>query len=266
MWLQPRWEYMHGHPLLARLDLSAIGVAEQHGRVVGVIHPEDHPAFCYLQGHPETAALKEALVEWALAHFGGRSERFGDVNGVWVSDPDPGLEAILAGRGFSPTAVRESMAVRTLRATLPGHPLPPGYHLATLVEDDDPRKVNRVLWRGFDHEGPAPEADVAGRVRTQQTPHFRKDLNVVVIDEAGDFVAYAGIWLEPVNRVAYVEPVATDPDHRRRGLASAAIVDGLRRVRAEGALVAWVASDHPLYAALGFRVTCSNTLWVRPRN
>jgi predicted N-acetyltransferase YhbS len=87
----------------------------------------------------------------------------------------------------------------------------------------------------------------------------------VVEDAAGAYVAYAGIWFDPINRVACVEPVATDPEHRRRGLASAAIVEGLRRARAEGATVAWVGSDLPVYASLGFTVTCHNTLWVKRR-
>ena len=36
-WLQPRWEYMHFHPLIRGLDLSRCGVAEEHGEIVGVI-------------------------------------------------------------------------------------------------------------------------------------------------------------------------------------------------------------------------------------
>lgn len=264
VWLQPRWEYMHGHPLVERLVLADIGVAEEHRRVVGVIHPEHDPAFCHLQAHPGTAAVKEALVEWALDHFGGTSAAFGGrVLGIWLADSDRGLEAILTRHGFTPTEAREYLAVRDLTGRLPAVTLPAGYRLSTLVHDDDPGKVNRVLWRGFDHEGPPPDAEIAGRVRAQQTPHFRKDLNIVVVDDGGEFVAYAGIWLEPVNRVAYVEPVATDPDHRRRGLGSAAVLEGLRRVRAEGATEAWVGSDLPCYTALGFTVTCSKTLWVR---
>jgi predicted N-acetyltransferase YhbS len=85
-----------------------------------------------------------------------------------------------------------------------------------------------------------------------------------VVDALGDFVSYAGLWMDPVNRIANLEPVATDPDHRRRGLASAAIVEGLRRVRTEGATTVWVGSDHPLYTSLGFRVMCTDTLWVKP--
>jgi predicted N-acetyltransferase YhbS len=256
---------MHGHPLVEQIDLSRIGVAELHGHIVGVVHPEHHPAFCHLQAHPETHAIKEALIEWAIAHLYGPSKTFGrEVTGIWVADPDPGIEAILTARGFTPTEAREHLSVRSLAAPLPPAPLPEGYRLTSLVEDDNLEKLNRVLWRGFDHEGPPPEAEIPGRLRVQQTPHFRKDLNIVVVDTHGDFVSYAGLWIDPVNRIANLEPVATDPDHRRRGLASSAIVEGLRRVRTEGATTVWVGSDHPLYTSLGFRVMCSDTLWIKP--
>lgn len=257
---------MHAHPFVEHIDLTRIGIAEHHGRVVGVIHPEDHPAFCHLQAHPGTAAVKESLVGWAEAHLGGMSETFGGpVLGIWVPDPDPGLEAILEEHGFERTEHREAMATRTLTRRLPDVILRDGYRLATLADENDLREVNRVLWRGFGHDGPPPDAEIPGRERMQHSPHFRKDLNVVAIDEDGHYVAYAGVWLDPVNRLAMVEPVATDPDHRRRGLASAAIVEGLRRAHAEGAIVAWVGADLPVYASLGFVVTCHNTLWVKRR-
>ena len=266
VWLQPRWAYMHAHPFVMRLDLSQIGIAEDHGHVVGVVHPEEHPAFCFLQAHPGTAVVKEALVDWALHHLGGISQSLGgEVIGIWVPDPDPGLDAILTERGFAATTQREPMAMRALNRRLPSVILPDGYRLHTLAEEDDIPEVNRVLWRGFDHEGPPPEDEIPGRIRMQHSPHFRRDLHAVVEDAAGAYVAYAGIWFDPINRVACVEPVATDPEHRRRGLASAAIVEGLRRARAEGATVAWVGSDLPVYASLGFTVPCHNTLWVKRR-
>lgn len=255
---------MHAHPFVDRIDLSRIGIAEHHRHVVGVIHPEHHPAFCHLQAHPGTAEVKAALVDWAIGTCGGHSETFGgEVIGIWVPDPDPGLEAILTDRGFASSGEREPMAVRNLTRRLPEVDLADGYRLTSLAEEDDVHQVNRVLWRGFGHDGPPPDEEIPGRLRVQRSPHFRRDLQVIVVDAEGGYAAYAGLWIDPVNRIAMVEPVATDPDHRRRGLASAAIVEGLRRAHAEGVTEAWVGADLPVYAALGFTVTCHDTLWVK---
>jgi len=43
----------------------------------------------------------------------------------------------------------------------------------------------------------------------QAGPHFREDLTIVVEAPDGDFVAFGGLWFDPVNKIAYVEPVAT---------------------------------------------------------
>jgi predicted N-acetyltransferase YhbS len=141
--------------------------------------------------------------------------------------------------------------------------LPAGYRLSSLAESDDVAKADRVLWRGFDHEGEPPPESLADRRFMQSAPNFRRDLNIVVLDAAGGFAAYAGLWLEPRGRVAYVEPVATDPDHRRRGLGRAAVAEGLRRCRTEGAEVAFVGSELPIYGSLGFAVETRYATWHR---
>jgi len=99
--------------------------------------------------------------------------------------------------------------------------------------------------------------------RAQATPNYRRDLNIVVVAPDGTFAAHAGIWYLPGLRVVHVEPVATDPGHRRRGLGTVAVIEGLRRVREDGATMAWVGSDQLIYMSMGFRVTAAPTLWWR---
>jgi len=76
-----------------------------------------------------------------------------------------------------------------------------------------------LLHRGFDQPGEPPEDGLEGRRFMQWAPNFRKDLQVVVEAPNGVFASYCGMWYESVNRIAYVEPVATDPDYRRMGRA-----------------------------------------------
>jgi predicted N-acetyltransferase YhbS len=77
----------------------------------------------------------------------------------------------------------------------------------------------------------------------------------------GDLASYCGIWYAPANRLAYVEPVATDPDYRRRGLARAAVLEGIRRASLLGATRAIVGSGQPFYHAIGFRQIYTTYLW-----
>jgi predicted N-acetyltransferase YhbS len=97
----------------------------------------------------------------------------------------------------------------------------------------------------------------------QTGPHFRKDLTIVVETPNGDFVAFSGLWFDPVNRFGYVEPVATDPDYRRMGLGTAAVLEGIRRCGELGATVAYAGTDMPFYLDMGFKKLFTMNCWIR---
>jgi len=140
--------------------------------------------------------------------------------------------------------------------------LPEGFRLKSLADDNDLRKIHRVLWRGFNHEG-EPDEDLEGRRKMQSGPNFRHDLTIVVEAPDGNFVSFCGMWYEKTNRIAYVEPVATDPDYRRMGLGKAAVWEGIRRCGAEGATVAYVGSDQEFYHAIDFNTLHYRNCWTK---
>ncbi len=120
-----------------------------------------------------------------------------------------------------------------------------------------------ALWRGFNHPGEPPPDGIEGRRKVQSGPHFRHDLAIVVQAPDGAFVAYSGLWFDPVNRLGYVEPVATDPDYRRLGLGTAAVLEGIRRCGELEATAAYIGSNRPFYLAMGFKVLYTSNCWVR---
>jgi predicted N-acetyltransferase YhbS len=264
-WLQPRWEYMHHHPFIENLDLTTIALYEDDGRVVGLAHPEDKPAFIYFQRHPGYDYILPRMFEHADEHFGGPSimlER--NIIGLFINDFDTALEDEAANHGYELlSGYAEGYSRLALDKPIPAPVLPDRFRLQSLAEDNDQRKINRCLWRGFNHEGEQPEEEANGPAVAQHAPNFRKDLTMVAVEPGGEYVSYAGIWLVADLGFAYVEPVATDPDYRRMGLGRAAVLETARRVQAEGARVAWVGSDHDFYMALGFEKKFQRNLWVK---
>lgn len=264
-WLQPRWEYMHFHPLIRGLDLGRCGVAEERGEIVGVVHLEHDPAVTYLQRTPGADHVIGPLLAWAERHLGGRSEALGrDVLGLYVPVFDEVLRRAVEEHGFveHPDDREPQSRLTDIDLLEPADP-PRGYVLRSLADDNDLAKVDRVLWRGFGHEGPTPEAGIEERRFMQSAPNFRLDLTIVAVHDAGGYASFCGMWVVPDIGLAYVEPVATDPDHRRRGVGRAVVIEALRRAAAAGAEVAWVGSDQPFYTSLGFEVMFASTLWVK---
>ena len=264
-WLQPRWEYMHFHPLIKEVDRSKIGIAEDGSVILGVVHFEHAEWQVYFQVRPGSEYIKPNLFDYAEENFQGISESTDRlIRAVYINDFDTPLEEIAKDRGYEIWVDNgEETSRLILDKPVPEVMLPIGFTLQSLSDELDLAKINRVLWRGFNHPGPAPEEEIQDRWESMQAPNFRKDLTIVVVAPDGNYVSYCGMWILPENRVAYVEPVATDPDYRRMGLGRAAVSESVRRAARLGAEVAWVGSGLEFYQALGFENMFTTYPWIK---
>jgi GNAT superfamily N-acetyltransferase len=81
-------------------------------------------------------------------------------------------------------------------------------------------------------------------------------IDMVAVKE-GEFTCFAGIWIDKENNVAYVEPVGTEEQYRKKGLARATIYSALERASSLGSTRAIVLSygeeSKQMYEKLGFR-------------
>jgi len=183
---------------------------------------------------------------------------------VFVNPFDSAFEEFVASHGYQQdTQGHRPMSTFQIPSPFPPIRLPEGFRLKSLADENDLRKICRVLHRGFDHPGELPEDGIEGIRRMQSGPSFREDLTIVVEAPTGDFVSYCGMWYDPVNQYGYVEPVATDPHYRRRGLGQAAVLEGIRRCGELGATVTYVATDKPFYLSFGFQRQFTITCWFK---
>lgn len=257
-WLQPRWEFMHFHPLLNEAELHRIRIWEDSSRIVGVVNYEDKLGYAYFSIHPDYTHLKGAMLDYAEQNLYGEliTGRKGIV--AFINDLDDEFKSIAMAKGFEKVEIYPEYRYESeyvIQNPMPEIALLEGYRLKSLQEDNDLDKVNRVLWRGFDHKGEPSGKGLEWRKKMQTAPNFRKDLNIVVEAPNGEFVAYCGMWYDKKNKVAYVEPVATDPDYRRNGLGKAAVLEGIRKCAELGAEIAIVCSGIAFYEAIGFKRT-----------
>jgi GNAT superfamily N-acetyltransferase len=119
----------------------------------------------------------------------------------------------------------------------------------------------RLQSRADGHDGPHPlvaRNGLAVEDRLRQTSLYRPDLDLVVVTEADDCAGYALCWYDPVTSIGLVEPMRTEDDHQRRGLARHLLTSGLRRlvdVGAQRIRISWEADNAAaasLYPSAGF--------------
>jgi len=264
-WLEPRWEYMHYHPSIfdQQENLARCGIWLDAGTLIGAVHFEDRLGVIYIQLDPSYAELKCEMLEYAMEHLAG-DFKVGRAVHVFLDEDDNEWHEIARRLGYErmPEPRHAEIMTKLEAEQVPNRASRlDGFEILGLDEDDDVRKVHRVMHRGFNHEGDPPEEELEGRRRKLSAPSLRKDLTVVARAPSGDFVSFCGMWFDSVNRIAYVEPVATDPDYRRRGLGTAVVLEAARRCVAEGATAAYVGSDQPFYRAMGFRPVYAHRIW-----
>lgn len=266
-WLEPAWEYMHGHPALQSQHLPQIGIWEDAGQMVAVLNYESQLGEAFFQFHPAYRYLRAEMLDYAETHLAGISERDGrKYLCAYINDNDPDFQSLAKAQGYTQDpADRRPLYRLDIPDPFPRPPLPPRFKLTSLAEDADWAKVHRVLWRGFNHEGEPPmdAEELESRRRMFDTPNASRALKIAVAAPDGSFAAFCGMFYEPVRRFAYVEPVATDPGYRRMGLGKAAVLEGIRRCNELGASVAYVGSDQLFYQALGFKKVFNSECWLK---
>jgi ribosomal protein S18 acetylase RimI-like enzyme len=266
-WIEPAWEYMHGHPLLDAASLGKIGIWEDDANLVAIVHYEWHLGEAFFQFHPDYRYLRGKMLDYAEENLFGRSRKDGrKYLQAYVNDNDDEFLSLVRERGYEKDVEgARPMAKFVIPDPFPPISLPDGFRLISLAEECDWAKVHRVLWRGFDNEGepPAGDEELESRRKMFDTPKARRDLKIAVQAPNGDFASFCGMFYEPTHHYAYVEPVATDPTYRRMGLGKAAVLEGIRRCGALGASVAYVGADLEFYRAIGFKVIYTSECWVK---
>ncbi len=262
-WLRARWEYMvYSVQDGLEENLASFGIWESGSEIVGVANFEDGPGEVYLQVHPDHTHLRAEMLSYAEKSL-SRNEEGEKRLTVWVNEFDGALQALVRERGYVRAEWDPQVVSRLDPASSLDYTLPDGFQITDRHACGDLWAINRVLWRGFNHEGPAPEQYVAGRADVEKAPMYRGDLTVMVRAPKGHLVSYCGMWYEQETGVAYVEPVATDPDYRRKGLGRAAVLEATRRARDLGARRTIVNSGLAFYGAIGFRQLFTIEPWRR---
>jgi len=166
-----------------------------------------------------------------------------------VARTDRVLRDVLTAHGFSveDDGVVEAWLATDRRPAVSA--LHDGYRLMNRVETIT--RPHHMISSKRNHGDPEP--------RLRQTSLYRPDLDLVVLDNDDDIAAYGLFWYDPTTATGLVEPMRTEDEHQRRGLARHILTAGLDLLAAAGAQRVKIcfepdnpASSH-LYVDVGFQ-------------
>lgn len=164
-----------------------------------------------------------------------------------VDCDDEALTNVLTDRGF----VREDEGI--VEAWLDAAerpeitPLAAGYRLSNRLDEND--QPHHMIVRS----GPAVDE------RLNQTSLYRPDFDLFVRADDESHAAHGLFWHDPETAIGLVEPMRTESDHQRKGLARHVITTGVNRLADAGAerIKICFESDNAgardLYLSVGFQ-------------
>lgn len=239
-------------------------------KVVAFVYYENPVTDIYFNVRKGYEFLADELVDYAISNI----PHFNNEQQFVLFEGQQFLKDAAAKRGFK-QVYEWNEGIFNFKNEL-NYELPEGYHFVD-PKNMDILKCSKLCWYGFGHgdKGEFKDWDkyddsmdwtpakshkgALSRILTP-SPHDSSQYNIVIADKNEEYVCFSGMWWVPQNQLAYMEPLCTHPDHRKKGLASAALSLHYKRMKALGASHMTGGGD-PFYQKLGYGKGYHCTIW-----
>ena len=184
-----------------------------------------------------------------------------------ISLHDTARRAQLEQLGFTPTDNLEPVFVRPTSGGIPNGTLADGFTIRNLHPDEGDLR-SAAARRSFKNTM-EPSKHTARYRQFMRSVAYDGERDIVAIAPDGRVAAFAIHWPDAALSLAQFEPVGTDPDFQRRGLARAIITWTLQRLASSGierARVMTAATNTAAatcYTACGFQLVDRLETWQR---
>ncbi|RPI70222.1 MAG: GNAT family N-acetyltransferase [Geobacteraceae bacterium] len=267
------WRYSHVGELAFNYFMVAIHLDPQghirlwhdDGKLVGYAILGEDPAFDWqvLPAYEWSGIELEAFM-WAEARTDElRKQDEKRWSGDLVSgsrEDDINRIAFLEQHGFQYCGdLAEVNMMRSLDEPIPESRLPDGYQVREVLETGEitnRASIQREVW----HPWTVGKVSDDDYTRFMQLPGYHRDLDIVSVAPNGVIAAYVNGWIDPLNKIGDFGPVGALEAYRKQGLTRAALLEGLRRMKAYGmsrVCVSTGVSNTPakqLYESIGFKI------------
>ena len=218
---------------------------DSQGQVVGVCLVEGNDITYVMHPERRNRDFEAEIRTWAIRLLEDHALQEGrdcyEINET-ACDDDPEKIALLEREGF----VRESWhyleLCRSLDEPIPEPRLPRGYVIRNVIGEQELTERTALHYDSFH---PHTSMTTEKYLRVMRTPGYDPQLDLMIVAPDGTPAAGCICWMDDVNKVGAFEPVGTRPAFRRRGLATALMLGGLRRLKSRGAVGALVGGIHP---------------------
>ena len=247
-WFPTRFENSHDQ------HVDDIRIWEDQGSIVAVANPEE-PFVYYIQVKPEYSHLEAEIIPWIVSH--SKTKKTGNTQTLTVVSLEENTEReqLLSCQGFTKSGTAGYIRLRPKDAQIQEPLLPDGFNFRAIHGREDYDRLAASVRKIFGH-GDWFTGDIIESIRS--CSFSIPELDIIIETPDGDIAAFCTFRVDPNSRIAELEPLATDPDYRKLGLAKAILLEGLKRLQKHTPTLTHIggAADNPganrLYDSAGF--------------
>ncbi|MBQ2407711.1 MAG: hypothetical protein II312_13805 [Lachnospiraceae bacterium] len=256
-WMMTNWDYLEDR------YLERIGIWESEGKIVGAMLFDHSMDVLFPMVLPGYESLYQKMYHYASEHM---VKEDNPEFLIYAKDSNTKLQKVLRKNGMIATEEKDMVALFDLSEEIPKSNLTKGYRITSLEEHRDYEQYMKCMFKGFGHEEAGEtfsftQESLSDCKKAYERSNVDLYLKISVEDEAGNYVAHAGMWYDKKSEIALVEPVCTIPECRKMGFGKEAVFEGLRRVKKMGAKIAVVGSSQQFYYSIGFIPYSTGTVW-----
>ncbi|MEM7799840.1 MAG: GNAT family N-acetyltransferase [Chloroflexota bacterium] len=204
-------------------------------QVVGLFISEYAQDDFFLVVHPRFWDLAPEVLAWGIKTWAKEKPK---MSTEVYSFGDQKIELLLAA-GFYEDGHIENVRTYRLDGYDFAYELKPGFSLMSFAEYGNVESRIKLVQNAFDN----PNYSETRYRSIQNSPGYRPELDLVIVNPEGESVGYCMGWVEENNSgVGFIEPMGVHSDYRRRGFGKILAKACFKRLHALGVDRAWIAS------------------------
>ena len=220
--------------------------------------------------HPtyRTEAIFDHLLNWINAECLKSPSEEAKMTCEGCMRADALYHSALERAGYTPSPSMV-MFEQSLTEPRPTPTLPEGFRFLERMEEPYIESRANAHYSAFTRARPSKMTPELYRL-FMTAPGYDPTLDISIVNAQDEVVAFAMAWFDPITQRAEFEPVGTHKAYQRRGLGRAALLEGLRRLRARGMTIANVAThvkdegNVAFYPSAGFEIVGYSDEYEKP--